>query len=66
MKLHFHAGLHKPNNCLHGPQVWEWWRLLGYLICTTTVAPPSTGYRLWLYTRWWAVYLDITFDRRKP
>ncbi|WP_290439381.1 hypothetical protein [Xanthomonas axonopodis] len=26
---------------------------------------PTTGYRLWVYTRWGAMYGDVVFDRRK-
>ena len=46
-----------------GPQVWPWWLLISFRICRLDVAKPSSGYRLWVYTRWRAPYFDIVFDR---
>lgn len=50
---------------LHGPQVWPIWLLLSWsyqiLDC---VHRPSTGRRLWIYTRWGSVYWDFYIDRR--
>ncbi|MCC4618468.1 hypothetical protein LL972_21195 [Xanthomonas campestris pv. asclepiadis] len=49
----------------HGPQTWPWWRLLGLSLLRLDMHRPSTGYRLWFYTRWGALYGDVVFDRRK-
>lgn len=52
---------------VHGPQVWPWWRLLSWRTCRLVgVQEPSKGYRLWLYTRFGAVHVDLYLDRRKP
>lgn len=48
----------------HGPQSWPWWRLFGVSVVRLEVVAPTTGYRLWLYTRWGAAYGDLVFDRR--
>ena len=51
----------------HGPQTWPWWRLVSpSLHRLPHVCSPSTGYRLWVYTRWGSIFFDIFFDRRKP
>lgn len=50
----------------HGPQVWPWWLLFSWRFSHIDVHPPSTGYRLWVYTRWGAVFVGVVFDRRKP
>jgi len=48
----------------HGPQTWPWWRMVSLGPVRLDVYPPSTGYRLWVYTRWGACYGDLVFDRR--
>jgi hypothetical protein len=49
----------------HGPQVWPWWKLISWKFVRKAVQPPSTGYGLWVYTRWGAVTpIEIYFDRR--
>lgn len=50
---------------VHGPQDWPWWRLLSFrLTRLDQVQRPSTGHRLWLYSRWGALYWEVFFDRR--
>lgn len=54
-----------PTGVTHGPQSWPWWRLVSSSIVKLgNVNTPSTGWRLWLYTRWGAWCGDIYFDRR--
>lgn len=49
----------------HGPQVWPWWKIVSWKLVKQTVRPPSTGYSLWIYTRWGAMEpVEIYFDRR--
>lgn len=48
----------------HGPQVWPWWLLFSLSLIRLEIYAPSTGRRLWLYTRWGAVYWDFVLDRR--
>ncbi len=36
----------------YGPQTWPWWRLLSLSFLRLEVYRPTTGYRLWAYTRW--------------
>jgi hypothetical protein len=49
----------------HGPQTWPWWRLASVsVIRASGVILPSTGYNVWLYTRWGAYLLGVYFDRR--
>ena len=56
---------HKPNGCSHGPQVWPWWKLFGFLICKIDIKRPSSGWRLWIYLRKWkAHHFDFIIDRR--
>lgn len=53
--------LFKPS---HGPQTWPWWRLLSlsFMRLDTHVHAPTC--RMWAYTRWGALYVDVTMDRR--
>ena len=50
---------------IHGPQTWPWWRLV-HLFVVRLPAPRlrRAGWRLWVYTRWGAVFFD--FYNRKP
>ena len=57
---HFRSDLHPT----HGPQVWPWWRLVSFSVVRLEIHLPSTGYRLWVYTRWGACFFDVYFDRR--
>lgn len=57
---HFAKALHP----LHGPQTWPWWRLIAFGAANLHPALPSTGYRLWIYTRWGACHFDVFLDRR--
>lgn len=47
----------------HGPQVWEWWRLLSVSFFILKPQKPTTGYRVWFYTRWGAKHFDLYFMR---
>lgn len=54
---------------LHGPQVWPWWLLFSLSIVKLFKHQPpgetlGSGSRLWIYTRWGALYFDFVFDRR--
>jgi hypothetical protein len=54
------------------PKLWPWWRLIAFTYCNLDssvdpvfgVHPPSSGRRLWIYTRWGSIYGDIYIDRR--
>ena len=50
--------------CVHGPQTWPWWRLFGLGFCRLAVHDPSTGYRMWVYTRAGGRTVEVIFDRR--
>lgn len=62
-KIKFSKWFFKPNTCEHGPQEWPWWKLISFYIVKKYVKMPSTGYALWIYTRWWALELECYFDR---
>ena len=67
MKVKFFANLKPLPGCVHGPQTWPWWRLFGLLFVRLgEVHEPSTGYRLWIYTRAGGRTLEVYFDRRSP
>ncbi|WP_125124276.1 MULTISPECIES: hypothetical protein [Phytobacter] len=48
----------------HGPQFWPWWRLISFSVVRQDIRPPSTGRRMWFYTRWGAGYVGVYIDRR--
>lgn len=48
----------------HGPQNWSWWRLFSIKVVRQDIARPSTGRRMWFYTRWGAGYVGVYIDRR--
>jgi len=48
----------------HGPQSWPWWRLPALKLYRLDVHAPSSGWALWLYTRWGAIPFDLYIDRR--
>ncbi len=50
--------------CKHGPQAWPWWRIVSFSTNGIAVHKPSTGRRLWVYSRWGAIHFDVYFDRR--
>lgn len=50
--------------CAHSPQSWPWWRWVSFNWVRLEICKPNVGWRLWVYTRWGALYWDITFDRR--
>ena len=62
----FCCGVHRPNNCSHGPQEWSASPAVVFkftaLDCMET---PSTGYRVWIYSKTAAYYFDVYFDRRR-
>lgn len=54
-----------PNECVHGPQVWPWWKPLGLGFVTLTVHGRSYGWRLWVYLRRRSAWnFDIYLDGR--
>ncbi len=68
MKIHVTYSLAhlKPDlRPLHGPQTWPWWKLVSMSICEISWSPLSSGRRLWIYTRWGAVHVDVILDKRK-
>ena len=48
----------------HGPQKWPWWRLLSLSLVRIECGKPSTGWRVWFYTRDGAGHAGVYFDRR--
>lgn len=65
MKVQFDKGVHRPNNCSHGPQSWPFWKPLGLAFVRLGVQPPSSGFGLWIYFRKaLAVRFDLYVDRR--
>lgn len=46
------------------PKVWPWWRIAKFSLIRAGVHPPTTGLRLWIYTRWGALFADLIIDRR--
>ncbi len=47
---------------LHGPQVWPWWKMMAAeMVSLTNVVPPTVAKRVWFYSRWGAIYVDIYF-----
>ncbi|QIP54968.1 hypothetical protein [Hafnia alvei] len=50
---------------LHGPQKWPWWRLFAIALIRQDIPRPSTGRRIWFYTRWGAGYVGIYLVRRR-
>lgn len=49
---------------VHGPQSWAWWKFVSFAYIPLRTATPSTGHRLWVYTRWGAWFHDVILDRR--
>lgn len=43
---------------------WPWWRRVRVRVVRLAVSFPSTGYRLWVYTRHGAYEAEVCFDRR--
>jgi hypothetical protein len=46
------------------PKNWPWWKIVMVTFNKLSIHPPSTAYRLWIYTRHKGHDFDITFDRR--
>lgn len=46
------------------PQNWPRWKFFKFAYTKLDVHRPSSGHRLWLYTRRWAYDFDIYIDRR--
>lgn len=51
------------NGVAHGPQTWPWWLLFSwsYVTCEP-IKKPNWAKRLWVYTRWGALYFDFYVD----
>lgn len=49
--------------CAHGPQTWPLWRLVSMRLGSLNIEKPSTGHRLWVYTRRGSFSVDVIFDR---
>lgn len=65
LKIYLEYNIHKPNDCLHGPQEWPWHRFMGWSgILKLDYQKPTTGYRVWFYFKRMAIFFDLTFDRR--
>jgi len=64
-KVHVDGRWHPLPGCEHGPKTWPWWKLCTFSFVRLTCELPSTGYRLWCYTRAGGRTLDIYLDRRK-
>lgn len=64
-RIQFTASFSRPNRCIHGPQTWRWWHVFSVSLIKLRVQAPTTGWRLWIYTRWWAYHFDIYFVRRE-
>lgn len=58
---HFSKELHPK----HGPQAWPWWRLFSIGVVRQDIPRPSTGRRMWFYTRWGAGYVGFYLVGRK-
>ena len=46
------------------PRPWPWWQCFAFRHSIISVTKPSTGHRLYLYTRWGTADIEMTFDRR--
>lgn len=49
------------------PKIWPWWRVFAFYFAGNAkmrYAAPTTGSRLWIYTRWGSGYIDLVIDRR--
>ena len=44
---------------IHGPQTWPWWRLIAVKLYQLKISKPSSAWRLWIYTRWGALFGDL-------
>ena len=36
----------------HGPSVWSWWKVFSISPVRSSVNLPSSGWNIWIYTRW--------------
>ena len=54
-----------PSRLFHGPQSWRWrFPVSLTFVRLWDVSTPSSGYRVWIYSRWGAVHASVFFDRR--
>lgn len=62
----WHWNGERGGRCSHGPcsENWPWWKQIAFLWCNITCNPKAPGRRLWIYTRWGAIPIDCTIDRR--
>jgi hypothetical protein len=66
-KISMWTFLLSPSKCSHGPKTWpRWWHRFSISVVRLAVAPPSTGYGIWIYTRRGGRCIDVYFDRREP
>ena len=48
------------------PSYWRWWRLCSLsLVDCSPRDNPTTHSRVWIYTRWGSLFIDLTIDRRE-
>jgi len=62
MKIRFDNKL-KMIDARHGQSDLAWWQLFSTYFCKPNYCYPSTGYRLWVYTRYGAFHIGIVFYR---
>lgn len=46
------------------PKSWPWWRIVAFYLGRLDIVAPTSGMRLWVYTRWGSIYADVVIDRR--
>lgn len=65
--VHWGNAPHTPGGVMHAeaPRSWPWWRLASFMLLRLNIGLPSTGWRLWIYTRWGTCHGDVFFDRRR-
>ena len=55
----------------HGPSVWPWWKIFSVQPVRASIYAPSTGWNVWIYTRWhravlFGFYIGRGFSRTEP
>lgn len=46
------------------PRSWPWWMLCKVDLVALRAVSPSSGSRLWVYSRWGSGFIDVYVDRR--